>query len=79
MRLLVVEDEPDLRAGLEWALRKQGYAVDSAADAAAEAEAPPVPDPAAPLSVYRTRFPRISPLVRTGHIERLTRGSTREE
>jgi two-component system, OmpR family, response regulator len=32
MRLLVVEDEPDLLAGLLRALRKQGYAVDSAAD-----------------------------------------------
>ena len=32
MRLLVVEDEPDLLAGLVRALRKQGYAVDSAAD-----------------------------------------------
>jgi two-component system OmpR family response regulator len=32
MRLLVVEDEPDLLAGLLRALRKDGYAVDSAAD-----------------------------------------------
>ena len=32
MRLLVVEDEPDLLAGLVRALRKQGYAVDSASD-----------------------------------------------
>ena len=32
MRLLVVEDEPDLLAGLVRALRKQGYAMDSAAD-----------------------------------------------
>ena len=32
MRLLVVEDEPDLRTGLESSLRKQGYAVDSAED-----------------------------------------------
>jgi two-component system OmpR family response regulator len=32
MRLLVVEDEPDLLAGLVRALRKQGYSVDSAAD-----------------------------------------------
>lgn len=32
MRLLVVEDEPDLLAGLARALRKQGYAVDTAAD-----------------------------------------------
>ena len=32
MRLLVVEDEPDLLVGLVRALRKQGYAVDSAAD-----------------------------------------------
>ncbi len=32
MRLLIVEDEPDLLAGLLRALRKQGYAVDSAAD-----------------------------------------------
>lgn len=31
MRLLVVEDEPDLLAGLLRALRKDGYAVDSAA------------------------------------------------
>lgn len=32
MRLLVVEDEPDLLAGLLTALRKQGYAVDPASD-----------------------------------------------
>ena len=32
MRLLVVEDEPDLLAGLARALRKQGYSVDTAAD-----------------------------------------------
>ncbi len=32
MRLLVVEDEPDLLAGLVRALHKQGYAVDTAAD-----------------------------------------------
>ncbi len=32
MRLLVVEDEPDLLTGLARALRKQGYAVDTAAD-----------------------------------------------
>jgi two-component system, OmpR family, response regulator len=32
MRLLVVEDEDDLRRGLEQALREDGYAVDSAAD-----------------------------------------------
>jgi two-component system OmpR family response regulator len=32
MRLLVVEDEPDLLAGLALALRKQGYAVDTASD-----------------------------------------------
>ena len=32
MRLLVVEDEPDLLAGLLRALRKQGYAADPAAD-----------------------------------------------
>lgn len=32
MRLLVVEDEPDLLAGLVRALRKQGYAVDTASD-----------------------------------------------
>jgi two-component system, OmpR family, response regulator len=32
MRLLVIEDEPDLRAGLARALRQQGYAVDLAAD-----------------------------------------------
>ena len=32
MRLLVVEDEADLRAGVEQALREEGYAVDGAAD-----------------------------------------------
>ena len=32
MRLLVVEDEPDLLAGLARALRKQGCAVDTATD-----------------------------------------------
>ena len=32
MRLLVVEDEPDLLAGLARALRKHGYAVDTATD-----------------------------------------------
>jgi two-component system OmpR family response regulator len=32
MRVLVVEDEPDLRDGLAKALREDGYAVDSAAD-----------------------------------------------
>lgn len=32
MRILVVEDEPDLLVGLTRALRKQGYAVDTAAD-----------------------------------------------
>ncbi|MES2693121.1 MAG: response regulator transcription factor [Verrucomicrobiota bacterium] len=32
MRLLVVEDEPDLLSGLVRALRKQGYAVDTAED-----------------------------------------------
>ena len=32
MRVLIVEDEPDLLAGLVRALRKQGYAVDSATD-----------------------------------------------
>lgn len=32
MRLLVVEDEPDLLAGLARALRDEGYAVDTAAD-----------------------------------------------
>lgn len=32
MRLLVVEDDPDLLAGLLQALRKEGYAVDSASD-----------------------------------------------
>jgi two-component system, OmpR family, response regulator len=34
MRLLVVEDEEDLRRGLEQALREEGYAVDSAAEGA---------------------------------------------
>jgi two-component system OmpR family response regulator len=32
MRLLVVEDEPDLLKGLALALRRAGYAVDLAAD-----------------------------------------------
>ncbi len=32
MRLLVVEDEEDLRRGLEQALREEGYAVDGAGD-----------------------------------------------
>jgi two-component system OmpR family response regulator len=32
MRLLVVEDEPNLLAGLALALREEGYAVDTAAD-----------------------------------------------
>ena len=32
MKLLVVEDEPDLLAGLASALRRQGYAVDTASD-----------------------------------------------
>jgi len=32
MRLLVVEDEEDLRRGLEQALREEGYAVDSAGE-----------------------------------------------
>jgi two-component system OmpR family response regulator len=32
MRLLVIEDEPDLLAGLARALRKEGHAVDMAAD-----------------------------------------------
>jgi two-component system, OmpR family, response regulator len=32
MRLLVVEDEPDLLAGLTVALRREGYSVDAAAD-----------------------------------------------
>jgi two-component system OmpR family response regulator len=32
MRILVVEDEPDLLRALEQALREEGYAVDSAAD-----------------------------------------------
>ncbi len=32
MRLLVVEDEADLRVGLEQALREEGYAVDGASD-----------------------------------------------
>lgn len=34
MRLLIVEDEADLRKGLEQALREEGYAVDSAAEGA---------------------------------------------
>jgi two-component system OmpR family response regulator len=32
MRLLIVEDEEDLRRGLDQALREEGFAVDSAAD-----------------------------------------------
>ena len=32
MRILIVEDEPDLLAGLAQALREEGYAVDTAAD-----------------------------------------------
>src|SRR6185312_10958482 len=32
MRLLIVEDEEDLRRGLEQALREDGYAVDAAPD-----------------------------------------------
>jgi two-component system OmpR family response regulator len=32
MRLLIVEDEPDLLAGLVCALRKQGYSVDTSVD-----------------------------------------------
>ncbi len=32
MRLLLIEDEPDLRSGLTRALRKAGYSVDTAAD-----------------------------------------------
>ncbi len=32
MRILVVEDEPDLLSGIVRALRKQGYSVDTAAD-----------------------------------------------
>jgi ActR/RegA family two-component response regulator len=32
MRILVVEDEPDLLASLTRALREEGYAVDTAAD-----------------------------------------------
>src|SRR5262245_33573018 len=32
MRILVVEDEPDLLKGLAKALREEGYAVDTAAD-----------------------------------------------
>ena len=32
MRLLVVEDEPDLLSGLVRALRREGYAVDTASD-----------------------------------------------
>src|SRR2546422_8959049 len=32
MRILIVEDEPDLLAGLAKALREEGYAVDTAAD-----------------------------------------------
>ena len=32
MRILVVEDEPDLLAGLAQALREEGYAIDTAED-----------------------------------------------
>ena len=32
MRVLIVEDEADLRTGLEQALREAGYAVDAAAE-----------------------------------------------
>ena len=32
MRILVVEDEPDLLRGLTQALREEGYAVDTAPD-----------------------------------------------
>ncbi len=32
MRLLVVEDEPDIRESLEKAFRENGYAVDGAED-----------------------------------------------
>ncbi|HEY9510238.1 MAG TPA: response regulator, partial [Verrucomicrobiae bacterium] len=32
MRLLIVEDEPDLLSSLAQALREEGYAVDTAAD-----------------------------------------------
>src|SRR2546427_12985908 len=32
MRILIVEDEPDLLAGLAKALREEGYAVDTAED-----------------------------------------------
>lgn len=32
MRILVIEDEPDLRRGLVQALREEGYAVDEAGD-----------------------------------------------
>ena len=32
MRILIVEDEPDLLKGLAKALREEGYAVDTAAD-----------------------------------------------
>ena len=32
MRILVIEDEADLRASLAKALREEGYAVDTAAD-----------------------------------------------
>src|SRR5438477_5154174 len=34
MRILIVEDEEELRSGLEQAFREEGYAVDSAADGA---------------------------------------------
>jgi len=32
MRILIVEDEPDLLSGLAKALREEGYAVDTARD-----------------------------------------------
>ena len=32
MRLLIIEDEPDLLSGLSRALRRTGYSVDTAAD-----------------------------------------------
>src|SRR5271163_4930519 len=34
MRLLIVEDEEDLRRGLEQALREEGYAVDASGEGA---------------------------------------------
>ena len=38
MRLLIVEDEPDLAAALRVGLRREGYAVDLASDGAAAME-----------------------------------------